>query len=445
MIAPERLPPRPPPPTPSTVRATPGSAALRILALIAMGAVLFAARSACIPVALAGLLALVLAGPVEALHRWLRLPRSLGALLVLLLLGGLAGGAVNLLWTPAQHWWDTAPATLRTIEHKVRPLAQFVARLELLTHRADQITEGASPFRPVGPADGAPVVAAGGNSSPIAVTLLSQTGEFLTGLVAVFMLTLFLLAGGPPMLARMSAALARDHQSAHTLRVIRAVRSELSRYYVGLACINIGLGTATAMLALLLHVPNPLLWGVVAGLLNFIPYAGSAITLTLLTGVSFVTFPGLTQVSLVAGGYLGIATLEGQVVQPLVIGRRLELNPIMVFLALWLGGWFWGIAGIVMAVPSLVALKVAAAHSRRGKPLAEFLSPNAGRLRQLRSSRTAGAGPRPASARGVAAREGDAESGPRAAHAVDLDARVEQLAQPLDDRQADALPGQGLR
>ncbi len=123
----------------------------------------------------------------------------------------------------------------------------------------------------------------------------------------------------------------------------------------------------------------------------------------LLTVVAFVTFPGLGQVLLVAGGYLALATLEGQVVQPLVIGRRLELNPIIVFLALWFGGWFWGIAGIIMAVPSLVALKVVAAHSRNAQTLAEFLSPNQGRLRGLTPSAVAALTPGPLSARGTRA------------------------------------------
>jgi predicted PurR-regulated permease PerM len=407
--------------------------ALRVLAVIAVGAVLYAARTACIPVALAGLFALILAGPVEALHRHLRLPRSLGALIVLTLLGSLIGVTVNLLWTPAQSWWNSAPATLRTIERKVRPMALFISRLEQLTHRADEITEIGPPSTLSEPRSaGAPVVVempgdslTAGGHPPIAVALLNRTRDALSGAVTVLMLTLFLLAGGPPMLARMSAALASDRQSAHSLRVIDAVRSELSRYYVGLACINLGLGAVTSGLMLLLHMPNAVLWGVVAGVLNFVPYVGSAITLLLLTAVAFVTYPGMGQVLLVAGGYLALATLEGQVVQPLVIGRRLELNPIIVFLALWFGGWFWGIAGIVMAVPTLVALKVVAAHARHGQPLAEFLSPNVGTLRQLAPSAVAALTPRMSSAPGVAARKSDAEGGARARHAVDLDARVQ--------------------
>ena len=95
----------------------------------------------------------------------------------------------------------------------------------------------------------------------------------------------------------------------------------------------------------------------------------------MLTVVAFVTFNSIGHVAAVAASYLALATVEGQVVQPLIVGRRLELNPLMVFLALWLGGWFWGVAGIVMAVPTLLSLKIVAQHSRLGRPLTEFLSP----------------------------------------------------------------------
>ena len=90
-----------------------------------------------------------------------------------------------------------------------------------------------------------------------------------------------------------------------------------------------------------LGMPNPLLWGALAGVLNFIPYVGSATTLIVLTIVAFVSFDGFGRVLAVAATYLGLATIEGQTVQPLLVGQRLKLNPIIVFLALWFGGWFW--------------------------------------------------------------------------------------------------------
>jgi predicted PurR-regulated permease PerM len=401
---------------------------LRVLALLAVGTLLFFAHAAFVPVALAALFALILTGPVEALHR-LGLPRSVGAILVMVLLAGLLGATGNLLWTPAQHWWSAAPSTMRTIERKVRPISHFMSRVEALSDRADQLTEITPTVRPVEPRTaGAPVVVEvpaadkpPAGHAPIAVAILDQTRAVLISLVTVVMLMLFLLAGGPPMLARMSAALASDLQSAHTLRLMSAVRTELSRYYGGLALINLGLGSATAAVMALLEMPNPLLWGAVAGVLNFIPYVGSATTLVLLTLVAFVTFPSSAHVALVAACYLALATLEGQVVQPLVIGRRLELNPLIVFLALWFGGWFWGIAGIIMAVPSLVALKVVASDSQRGSPLAEFLSPGERRLDRLTAGAAGKLVPRSGSAGiDVGARKADPEGRARASRGVDL-------------------------
>jgi predicted PurR-regulated permease PerM len=118
-----------------------------------------------------------------------------------------------------------------------------------------------------------------------------------------------------------------------------------------------------------------------AAVLNFVPYVGSATTLLILSVVALVCFDSAGRIAAVIASYLALATIEGQIVQPVFVGHRLELNPLLVFLAVWFGGWMWGIAGITIAVPSLVALKVAAEHSDRGQPLVEFLSPGRAKLR----------------------------------------------------------------
>jgi predicted PurR-regulated permease PerM len=113
------------------------------------------------------------------------------------------------------------------------------------------------------------------------------------------------------------------------------------------------------------------------------------------TLVAFVTFDGIGNVAAVAASYVVLAGIEGQIVQPLLVGRRLEINPLLVFLALWFGGLFWGLAGVVLATPALVALKVVAEHAISGKALLEFLGPNDPsldremRLRKLVRSRRA--------------------------------------------------------
>ncbi|HTT04605.1 MAG TPA: AI-2E family transporter [Steroidobacteraceae bacterium] len=354
---------------------------LRVLALSVVGAVLYFGHAAFVPVVLAVLFSLVLTTPVESLHRR-GVPRGLCAVLVLLCLLGLVGGAVNLVWTPAQTWWDSAPRTLRTIERKLRPISRLVGRIEVLTDRADQIASGPppsgraiSPAQAAAPAAAAPAAAHTATASN-ALTLLDVTRAAIMQIVTIVITMMFLLTGGPPMLARMSAALGSDVQSSHMLKLIHAVRSEVGRYYGSIALINIGLGLATAGVTLALGMPSPFLWGAVAAVFNFVPYVGSATTLLLLVLVAFVSFDTVGRVFAVGGCYLALAAIEGQIVQPLVVGRRLELNPLIVFLALWFGGWFWGIPGIVIAVPTLVSIKVIAEHVRGGKPLQEFLNPD---------------------------------------------------------------------
>jgi predicted PurR-regulated permease PerM len=343
------------------------STALRVLVAGLLGALLYFAHAAFIPIALSVLLALVLSSPVEALHKR-GLPRSASASLILFLVLGLIAGSVNLLWEPAQQWLAAAPRTVKIIERKVGPAAQFLQRIDALTNRAGHLGDGNARTKAatstVAPPPGVPQ------------SLLVETRTMLVALVTVLILTLFLLSSGPQVLARMTAAFGSDLQATHVLKVLAAVRSEVARYYATIALINAGLGIATGLAMMALGMPNPILWGVLAAALNFIPYVGSATTLLVLTIVAFVSFDGVGRAIAVAATYLSLATIEGQIVQPLFVGQRLELNPIIVFLALWFGGWFWGIAGIVMAIPALVALKVVAEHSEDGAPLMEFLSPS---------------------------------------------------------------------
>jgi predicted PurR-regulated permease PerM len=343
--------------------------ALLALAVCAVTALLYVCHEVFVPVALALLFALVLSSAVEALHRR-GLPRSLGAALMLLVLLTLVGVTLDAVAGPAQDWFAGLPQTMQTIERKLRPVQKQLSRIELLTSRADALAS-ASPAPPRNAQ--APVPNA--TSTISAADVLTETRSGIVSTITVIILTLFLLAGGPPMLARMMAALATDVYATQALKVIEAIRSELGRYYGAIALINLGLGVATGVTMMLLGVPNPFLWGTLAAVLNFIPYVGSAVTLLILTVVALVSFDSVSRIAAVPASYLALATIEGQVVQPLFVGQRLEINPLMVFLAVWFGGWMWGIAGITIAVPSLVALKVAAEHSTRGQPLVEFLSP----------------------------------------------------------------------
>ena len=350
-------------------KSKPKVTAVRVLVAGAIGALLYFGHVAFIPVALALLISLILSGPVEMLHDR-RVPRSVSAAVIVAAILGLMVAMVNFMSEPAQQWFAAAPHTVRLIERKIRPFEQLMARIGELRNSAGNI--GSAPQ----PAQTAPAPAATAPQQSAPSTLLDGARAFALSCVTIIILTLFLLAGGPPMLARMTGALASDLKSAHILNVIEMVRSEVGRFYVTTALINVGLGVVTTLAMMLCGMPTPFLWGTMAAILNFIPYAGATTSLIVMTVVAIISFDGLGHAFAVAGSYLAIATVEGQFVQPLLVGRRLQLNPMLVFLALWFGGFFWGIAGIILATPTLVALKVVATHAAGGKQLLEFLSPH---------------------------------------------------------------------
>jgi len=358
-----------PQPTGRTLPAT--LTATRVLVWGAIGLLLYGAHVAFVPIALSLLLALILSGPVEALYR-LRVPRGIGALLMLLITLGLVTGGVNLLWAPAQQWFEGAPKTLQTIKKRITPLVRFKEHFDDL--RGDASAFGATkPANTASPAAAAP-------AADDTVGFLDGTREVIVAFVTVVIITLFLLAGGPPMMAKMTTAFVDDLLAGRVLFLIEKVRAEVGRFYLTTTFINLGLGCATTLVMMAWGMPAPYLWGALAAGLNYIPYLGAATTLAVVTVVAMVSFTDPTHIFGVAGSYLALATLEGQIVQPLFVGRRLDINPLVVFLALWFGGLFWGVAGILLAMPILVTMKVLAEHSEHGKPLLDFLSPNTAKL-----------------------------------------------------------------
>jgi len=336
------------------------------LAVGAAGCLLYFGRPAFIPVAYALLFSMLLSPTIDALER-LRIPRSLTSFLSVILVIALLGAALDAAWAPARDWLDNAPRTLQVIERKVRPVQKLIARIEGLTTRAGSLTDAPAPNAAGHPAT---VVAAPANDRGV----LEMTRTALVSIVTVAILTIFLLVGGPPTLQRLDDAFAVDGRKNKVVQIAETVRNELSRYFATIGLINLGLGFVTAGVMALWGLPSPWLWGMMATVLNFIPYIGPAITLAVLTLVAFVTFQGFGPALGVAGSFLAITTVEGQVVQPLFVGHRMNLNPIVVFLALWFGGWFWGISGVLFAGPALISLKAIAGHFQGCKPLMAVLS-----------------------------------------------------------------------
>jgi predicted PurR-regulated permease PerM len=340
----------------------PGKVALIILAIIAVVAALHLGREVTMPIGLALFFAVILSPAVERLRR-LGLRNGLAAALVMLMVVAALATLVQFIKDPAQAWFQRAPSVLTDVERKLRPLQQVAVRIDKVAAQAERVT-GATP-------------ATTPNATSEYQGLLRKAPALVLPVVGVFFLTFFLLASGPPLLARLATGRHRTGSARHGVIVVESARRELSRFLGTIAVINVGLGLVTTGIAYAFDLPTPALWGVMAAVLNFIPYAGSAVTLTVLTIVAIITHDTLTPALGVALCYLTAATIEGQLVQPLALGRRLALSPLIVFLGLWVWGWIWGVAGLLLATPILLTIKSVSCQVKSWGPLSEFLSPSA--------------------------------------------------------------------
>jgi predicted PurR-regulated permease PerM len=338
--------------------------AVWLVAIIGVGVILYFAQDVFIPVAVAVFLALLLTPAVDRLQSW-RMRRGVAVSVVMLVVLASGAAAINAVWGPANEWLARAPQTMRQIDPRLKPLREMFERFDAVAERAGRLAHGGNVVQ------GKPAIVTPVAGENTAIALTKSVIQWLT----VIPLTLFFLLGGPPLLARMGASLSGSEASVRTLRLTEAIRYEVGRYFGTIALINLGLGAATALCMYLLGMPNAILWGVMAGLLNFIPYLGPIVAFCILAFAALITFPSLGQALAVPGVFLLLHLIEGQLVQPLTVGRRFEMNALVVLLAVWFGYGFWGIPGMLLATPVLVAMKVAAQYKPEWRIVGDFLAP----------------------------------------------------------------------
>jgi predicted PurR-regulated permease PerM len=192
--------------------------------------------------------------------------------------------------------------------------------------------------------------------------------------LVTLMLLYFLLASGDLFLRKLIRVIPGLRDRIIAVEISRSIQTDIGRYFAATTLINIGLGILTTLVMMALSMPSPALIGTAAAILNFLPYVGAAVTLLGVFVVGALSFDGATQVITPVLAFLTLATIEGQLVQPIVLGRRLALNPVAVFIWVLLWGWLWGVPGLLVAVPMLVALRICAEKIPRLQPLAELLS-----------------------------------------------------------------------
>lgn len=330
--------------------------------ILAVGAVYFA-KPILLPLALAFMLTLTLSPVVRFLARH-RVPEVVSALAIVLALLGASGAGLYLLSEPVSGWIDGAPNVGRQIEDKVRSLRGPVDAAVSASKQVEKIARGDDPtVQKVTVQQPGFLALAAGNAMAFATTA-----------AITVVLLFFLLASGRLFYEKIVRVLPTLTEKKRAVRVLHEVEEEISRYLLTITLINAGLGVAIAVAMGLLGMPNPGLWGVMAALLNFVPYLGAVVGIVVVTIVALVSFDLPGTAAIVGGAYFACTAIEGQLITPALLGRRLEMNTVAVFLAVAAWGWLWGIPGALMAVPFLVSLRVLCEHFEELSGLGEFLS-----------------------------------------------------------------------
>lgn len=337
-------------------RGTPTIVQLRRITMALLVAVLlytcYFASSLLLPILIAAFTAILLNPLVRGLNRVL-VPRWLGALLVV---GGLITVLVGfsaMVYEPAMESARDMPRTMRQIAPKLRQMIQPI-------EEASKVGDALQDIQTTQP--NAPQRVEVVEARPTAAEVVGKSAQPVAAVLASVILVYFFLVFGEALLRRAVTIAPTLAKKRITVDIVRSIQADMSRYMLTITTINVVLGLATALLMWLLDMPSPLLWGALAGLLNFAPYVGPLAAALVLAMVGLFTFDTLGEALLPALAYLGLNALEGQFLTPLLLGNSLALNPVIILLWLMFWGWLWGIPGFLLGVPMLVCFKIICAR-----------------------------------------------------------------------------------
>ena len=322
-----------------------GQAAVIGIFLLLFGAFLYFGRALLLPILAAAVIALTLAPAVRAAKRHGVSP-WITALCVVLVCLGILSLVATAIAGPVSEWIARAPEIGATVKERLSVLDRPIAalhQLEMTLFGNDGMAANATPPDVV---------------LPVVAFVTPAVGELLLFFGAL----LFFLVGEPGLRVRLVSAFEDRGAKLRFLKIVNDIEKNLAGYLALVTVINAALGAVVALGAFLLGLPNPVIFGFLAALLNYVPYVGPAVMVTVLFGVGLVTFPSLGHALLAPAGMIALTTAEGHFITPTIVGRRLTLNPLLVFLALAFWTWMWGPIGAFLAAPLCIVGLVVLHH-----------------------------------------------------------------------------------
>jgi predicted PurR-regulated permease PerM len=325
---------------------------------------LYFASPILIPIITALLLSMLLA-PFVGLLRRVRVPRTLGSLIVVTAAVGALFGVAASLTGPAQSWLSE-PQRFSHLEEKLRPI---MASFEILQYATEQLEKAATPR------DRPSIQKVELTGSGLSGLLSTGIGQVASTIGAVIGLLYLFLVSGDTFLRKLVSVTPSLKDKKRAVEIVRNIEVDISFYLLMVASINISIGFIVMATTWVLGISDPFLWGTLAAVLSFAPYVGELAIVILLSLAGILTFDNLVQAFVAPAVYFVLMTICWQGVVPFVVGRRMILSPVAIFITIIVLSWMWGVIGALVAVPVLASVKIICERVGTLHPIAEFLSP----------------------------------------------------------------------
>jgi predicted PurR-regulated permease PerM len=345
------------PPSPRSMR----SVAITGIFVLTIFYTLYFTGEIAIPLAFAVLFKLLLQPGVRVFGR-LRVPQPLGALAMIFLLFALLGGGGYLLAGPATAWLERAPQSLPRLEQHLSIFKRPIQQVQEATKQVEQLTRA--------PGEKAPVTVKGPG---LVDYLFTGTRQLISGLGITVLMLFFLLTSGELFMRRLVEILPSFQDKKRAVEMSHEVEENISAYLVTITIMNALVGIAAGLAMWAIGVPDPILWGTLAFILNYVLILGPLTGIGLFFLVGLMSFDTLWQALVPPAAYLAIHMIEGEWVTPMLVAKRFTLNPVLVIGSLIFWDWMWGIPGALLAVPMLAVFKIVCDRVRPLAALGHFI------------------------------------------------------------------------
>jgi len=317
------------------------------LFILALLAALYVASPIVLPVVLAIVLKLFLQ-PLVRLTDRLGVPHGVGAALAIVLLVLALAALISGVASPAAAWAGKLPGAIPKIQQQLAFLARPIGSLEWMLGQLQDVT-GFNASVPQGPSV---------HSLNVMGALFSGTTTVAAGLFTTLVVLFFLLVSGETFMRRFVEILPSFAEKRQAVEITLDIERNVSAYLITVTLINLVVGALTLCIMWATGVENPLLWGLIAFVVNFVPILGPMVALVIFLMAGVLSLGVTWWALLPVGLYFLIHVLEGEIVTPMLMARRFTINPVAVILALLFWYWMWGVPGAILAVPMLAITKI---------------------------------------------------------------------------------------